>query len=258
MSTKLNWSESSVLVTGAASGLGAACAAYLHAQGTHVVLGDLDFDGATRVQQRLGASAQACSLDVTKGDEVEAGISAAAAMAPLRGVIHCAGILAASRVIGRQGPHDFDLFRRTIEVNLSGSFNVLRLAAAAMQTNVEDEEGGRGVIVLTASVAAFEGQIGQIAYAASKGGVAGMVLPAARELGKWGIRVAAIAPGVFETPMMQAAPDAVRESLLAQSVYPHRLGNPDEFAALAWHILQNRMLNGSVIRLDGSMRMQAK
>ncbi len=251
-------SRRSYLVTGAASGLGAATARHFAAEGMPVVLADLQGDIVEELAGQLGDSCRACRMDVTDPDDVQAGLDLANRLGPLHGVIHCAGILTAGRVVSRSGPHDLASFQQTIAVNLTGSFNVLRLAAATLQESPDDEEGERGVVIMTASVAAFEGQIGQIAYSASKGAVAAMVLPAARELGKFGIRVMAIAPGVFETPMMQAAPDAVRESLVAQAVFPHRLGNPTEFAELAWHICHNRMLNGSTVRLDGAMRMSAK
>ena len=176
----------------------------------------------------------------------------------LAGVVHCAGIVAGSRIVGREGPHDLELFSRVVRVNLVGTFNVLRLAAAAISGRQPDEEGERGVIVLTASVAAFEGQIGQAAYAASKAGVAGLTLPAARELAAFGIRVVAIAPGIFDTPLMAGLPEGVRESLARQPAFPQRLGQPDEFAALAQHVFENRMLNGTVLRLDGGLRMAAK
>ncbi len=248
----------SYLVTGAASGLGAATARYLASEGMPVVLADLEGETARQLAAQLGDACRGVTMDVTSEADVLAGLKEASELAPLHGVIHCAGILAAGRVVSKQGPHDLAAFQKAIEINLTGSFNVLRLAAAHLQQNEPDAEGERGVVVLTSSVAAFEGQIGQIAYSAAKGGVASMVLPAARELGKFGIRVVAVAPGVFETPMMQAAPDAVRESLIAQAVFPHRLGKPHEFAEFVWQICHNRMLNGSVLRLDGAMRMQAK
>jgi NAD(P)-dependent dehydrogenase (short-subunit alcohol dehydrogenase family) len=174
-------------------------------------------------------------------------------------VVNCAGILGSARIVGREGPHDLELFARVVKVNLIGTFNVMRLAATAMSRNEPlSADGERGVIVNTASVAAFEGQIGQAAYAASKGGVASLTLPAARELAKLGIRVMAIAPGIFATPMMDAAPEALRESLASQIPFPPRLGRPDEFASLAQHIVENPMLNGAVLRLDGAVRMAAK
>jgi NAD(P)-dependent dehydrogenase (short-subunit alcohol dehydrogenase family) len=174
---------------------------------------------------------------------------------PLRGVVVCAGILHAERILGRQGLCDLGAFRRVVEVNLVGTFNVLRLAAGVMQENEPDGEGERGVIITTSSAAAFEGQTGQAAYAASKGGVAAMTLPAARELGRFGIRVVSIAPGAFETPMMRAAAEEQRQALAAQTPFPSRFGRPEEFAALVEHVLANRMLNGTVIRLDGGLRM---
>jgi NAD(P)-dependent dehydrogenase (short-subunit alcohol dehydrogenase family) len=176
----------------------------------------------------------------------------------LHGTICCAGILGAARVVGKEAPHDLDLFRRVIEINLIGTFNVARLAAAAMLKHSPDEQGERGVLVFTSSVAAFEGQIGQASYSASKGGVASMTLPMARELGKHGIRVVSIAPGVINTPMMQNAPEAVRKSLEDQVPFPPRLGEPAEFAALVSHVFENPYLNGSVIRLDGAIRMGPK
>ncbi len=176
----------------------------------------------------------------------------------LNGVVHCAGVIGGARIAGKTGPHDLALFERIVRVNLVGTFNVLRLAAAAMSDNRPDAEGERGAIVLTASVAAFDGQIGQAAYAASKGGVASLVLPAARELARFGIRVVAIAPGVFETPMVLGLDAAMQESLAAQAPFPPRLGRPDEFASLAQQILENPMHNGSVIRLDAAIRMAGK
>ncbi len=250
--------QRSYLVTGAASGLGAATARYFASEGTAVVLADVQEEAVTELAEQLGAHCRAARMDVTVESDVVDALKKATELAPLRGVIHCAGILTAGRVVSKQGPHDLEAFRKSIDVNLIGSFNVLRLAAAELMQVEPDHEGERGVVVLTSSVAAFEGQIGQIAYSAAKGAVASMVLPAARELGKFGVRVVAVAPGVFETPMMQAAPEAVRESLLAQTVFPHRLGKPHEFAQFVWHICHNRMLNGSVLRLDGAMRMQAK
>jgi len=255
MSVRSSWTSGSVLVTGAASGLGSATARRLHRDGVPLVLGDVQRESVESLASELGASALAVSMDVTRPEDVEAAISSAQEMAPLRSVVHCAGVLAAARLVSRRGIHDLDLFRRTIEVNLTGSFNVLRLASAAMQQNEMGPGEERGVVVLTASVAALEGQIGQIAYAASKGGVASMVLPAARELGKWGIRVVGVAPGAFSTPMLAGAPDPVMESIMSQTVFPKRLGDPDEFAEICRHILDNQMLNGNVIRLDGAMRM---
>ncbi len=197
--------------------------------------------------------------DVTSEQDVGRAIDTAQkSLGPLSGVVQCAGILGAARIVGKQGPHDLALFRRVVEVNLIGTFNVMRLAAAAMASNQPNAEGERGVIVNTASVSAFEGQIGQAAYSASKGGVASLTLPAARELARFGIRVVAIAPGVFETPMMTALAAEAQAALAAQVPFPPRMGRPEEFAALVRAIVENPMLNGSVVRLDGALRMGAK
>jgi NAD(P)-dependent dehydrogenase (short-subunit alcohol dehydrogenase family) len=246
-------SGSTFLVTGGGSGLGAACVTRLAAMGARIVIADIQSPPGVPSNS---ANVLACRVDVTNSDQVSAAIQQAIDhFGGLHGVVNCAGILGASRVVGRDGPHDLELFRRVIEINLIGSFNVLRLAAQAMAANAPDADGERGIIVNTASVAAFEGQIGQAAYSASKGGIASMTLPVARELARHGIRVVAIAPGVFQTPMMGVAPEKVQQSLLAQTVFPPRLGDPDEFAALVQHVIENRMLNGSVIRLDGAVRM---
>jgi NAD(P)-dependent dehydrogenase (short-subunit alcohol dehydrogenase family) len=222
-------------------------------------LADLNESAGGELADRLGPRAEFVRTDVTSAADVQAAVDAASRFGPLRGVVNCAGILAAARVVGRDGPHELELFARVVNINLVGTFNVIRLAAAAMSQNEPlVEDGERGVIVSTASVAAFEGQIGQAAYAASKGGVASMTLPVARELAKFGIRVMAIAPGIFDTAMMQAAPGAVRDSLAGQVPFPPRFGKPEEFAALAQHIFENPMLNGAVLRLDGAVRMAAK
>ena len=247
------------LVTGGCSGLGAGCVRRLVEHDAKVVICDVNEAAGGTLMDELGDRAVFVRTDVTSADDVEAAINAAVEhYGGLHGVVSCAGILGAARVVGREGPHDLELFARVIQVNLIGTFNVVRLAAQAMSENEPNEEGERGVIINTTSVATFEGQIGQAAYSASKGGVASMTLPIARELARLGIRVVAIAPGVFNTAMIAAAPDAVRDSLQAQTVFPTRLGDPSEYAALAQHIIENPMLNGSVIRLDGAMRMQAK
>lgn len=241
------------LVSGGGSGLGRASAAMLLEAGAQVVIADLKqtepLDGVTFVE-----------TDVGDADRVQAAVDKA--LEPgngLHGVINCAGIAPIGKVLNRDGtPHDPALFRKTIEVNLIGSFNLVRSGAAAMAQNQPDAEGERGVIVNTASVAAFEGQIGQVAYAASKGGVVGMTLPIARELARHGIRVMAIAPGIFETPMMAGMPEEVRQSLGKQVPFPSRMGRPAEYAALVRHIIENPMLNGEVIRLDGAIRMGVK
>jgi NAD(P)-dependent dehydrogenase (short-subunit alcohol dehydrogenase family) len=193
--------------------------------------------------------------DVTDEASVETAVGAALESGPLRGVVNCAGVAIAEKAVGRDGPHSLESFKRVIGVNLIGTFNVVRLAAAAMVGNDPDEEGGRGVIVNTASVAAFDGQIGQSAYAASKGGVASMTLPLAREFARPGIRVATIAPGLFDTPMLAGLPEEARESLGNQVPFPSRLGRPEEYAALVRHIVENDLINGEVIRLDGAIRM---
>jgi len=248
-----------ILISGGGSGLGAACARHFVGLGGQVVIADLNSEAGAKLAAELGPTAAFSQCDVCSSDSVQQAIDLALdRFGALHGAICCAGILAANRVVSRDGPHDLDLFRRVVEVNLVGSFNVARLAAVAMQRHSPDEQGERGVILLTSSVAAFEGQIGQAAYAASKGGIASLTLPMARELGKFGIRVVSIAPGVFNTPMMQAAPPAVRKSLEEQIPFPPRFGEPAEFAALAWHIFENPLLNGTTLRLDGALRMGPK
>lgn len=254
----MHLAHNTFLITGGASGLGAACARRFVAAGANVLVADLQADVAATLVDELGAPACFVRTDVTSTEQVEAAIQTALTrFGGLQGVVNCAGILASSRVVGRNGPHDLELFTRVIQVNLIGTFNVLRLASQVMSQGTPNEQGERGIVINTSSVAAFEGQLGQAAYSASKGGIAGMTLPIARELARVGIRVVAIAPGVFNTAMLVAAPDAVRESLAAQTVFPPRLGDPAEFAALAQHIIENPMLNGSIIRLDGAVRMQA-
>jgi NAD(P)-dependent dehydrogenase (short-subunit alcohol dehydrogenase family) len=244
-----------VLVTGGGSGLGAATARMVVALGGSVVLADVDAERGGRVADELGERARFVATDVTDEDSVAATVAAAAEAGGLHVAVSCAGIAPAERVLGRQGPHSLARFVAVVQVNLVGTFNVARLAAEAMAANEPLEDGERGVIVNTASVAAFDGQVGQAAYSASKAGVAGMTLPIARELARHGIRVMAIAPGIFDTPMLAAMPDQVRESLGAQVPFPSRLGQPEEYAALVRHIVENRMLNGEVIRLDGAIRM---
>lgn len=243
------------LVTGGGSGLGAACAKRLAAAGARVVVADLNAEHGARLAASIGAAAKFIATDVTDETSVSQAIEAACQLGRFAGAVHCAGIVAGSRIVGRNGPHDLELFSKVIQVNLIGTFNVTRLAAAALAKNEPETTGERGVLVATASIAAFEGQIGQAAYAASKAGVAGLVLPAARELASLGIRVMAIAPGIFDTPMMASLPEKVRDSLAAQIPFPSRFGEPEEFAALVEQIITNPMLNGSVIRLDGALRM---
>lgn len=251
--------DNTFLITGAASGLGAATAERLVAAGGRVVLCDLSDAVETHARQ-LGDDARALRGDITSGEDIQAAIDAALDLSEgcgLAGVIHCAGVVSVAKLVDRQGnPADLEAYARTIQINLVGTFNVMRLAAAAMAGNAPGEEGERGVIVNTASIAAFDGQVGQCAYSASKAGVVGMSLPAARELSRHGIRVMAIAPGVFETPMMADIPEEAVAALSAAVPFPKRLGRADEFARLAEQIIVNPMLNGEVIRLDGGIRMQ--
>ncbi|MDH4608761.1 3-hydroxyacyl-CoA dehydrogenase [Pseudomonas sp. BN102] len=252
--------ENSVfLVTGGSSGLGLATARELLGQGGKVLLVDINAEAGTARAEELGGNARFVKADITREEDARAAVAAAVeAFGGLHGLINCAGVAPAEKVLGRNGAHGLDSFRRVIEVNLIGSFNMLRLAAEAMAQGQPNEGGERGVIINTASVAAFDGQMGQAAYSASKGGVAAMTLPVARDLARSGIRVMCIAPGIFETPMMAGMPQEVQDSLAANVPFPPRLGRPDEYAALARHIIENSMLNGEVIRLDGALRMAAK
>lgn len=249
-------SNHTFLVTGGSAGLGGATAERLHAAGANVVLVDLKAEAGQALAARLGERARFVQADVTDEAAVEAAVEAAYdTFGGLHGAVNCAGIVLARRTLGREGPHDLESFARVLQVNVVGTFNVIRLAAARMATADPNSEGERGVIVNTASVAAFDGQIGQAAYSASKGAVVGMTLPLARELARVGIRVMTIAPGIFDTPMMASLPDAARASLGEQVPFPSRLGRPAEYAALVQHIVENPMLNGEVIRLDGAIRM---
>ena len=246
---------SSAIVAGGASGLGAATARRLHRDGAHVLIADVDEQRGAALAAQLGDRAAFARTDVTDAESVAAAVQAAAGPADLRISVCCAGIGTAQRIAGRRGPHSLDQFQRVIAVNLIGSFNVLRLAATAMLEAEPLDDGERGVCVNTASIAAFDGQIGQVAYSASKGGIVGMTLPAARDLAVAGIRVCTIAPGTFDTPLLGELSDETRAGLGAAGPFPSRLGRPDEYAALAAHILSNQMLNGEVIRLDGALRM---
>lgn len=247
------------VVTGGASGLGHAVAQRIAAAGGQVALFDVNDEKGHATTQELGASARFFRTDVTSEDGVVANVAAAReAMGGLNMVMNCAGILGAGRVLGKQGPMPLKTFTTTVMVNLVGSFNVAKASAALMQANEPGDDGERGVIINTASVAAYEGQIGQAAYSASKGGIVGMTLPMARELARFGIRVMTIAPGVFWTPMVDGMPPQVQESLSASIPFPSRLGQPDEFADTVVFILANRYVNGSVIRLDGAVRLQPK
>ncbi|MGG7507283.1 SDR family NAD(P)-dependent oxidoreductase [Plantibacter sp. YIM 135249] len=250
----------SAIVTGGASGLGLATATRLAGAGARVVIVDLPGSAGVERAEQLGGFATFVPADVTDGPQVQAAVEEATSRGPLRILVNCAGIAPPAKVLGRDGPADLAAFERVVRINLVGTFNVIRLAADAMQHNepANDERGpgtDRGVIVNTASVAAFDGQIGQPAYAASKGGVHAMTLPIAREFARYGIRVVTIAPGIMETPMLAGLPEAAQASLGEQVPYPARLGRPDEYAALVLQIVENGYLNGETIRLDGAIRM---
>lgn len=245
-----------ILITGAASGLGAGVARRFAAQGANVVILDRDGDRGAALADEIGPNARAAAADVTSEAEVGAAIALAVReFGALHGVVNCAGIGMALRTTSRNGPHPLDVFETVIRINLIGTFNVIRLAAMQMITNTPAEGDERGVIVNTASVAAYDGQIGQAAYAASKGGIVAMTLPIARDLARDGIRVCTIAPGIFDTPLLAALPEAARESLGQQVPFPARLGKPEEYAQLVQSVFENPMLNGEVIRLDGALRM---
>ncbi|MFJ5239885.1 SDR family NAD(P)-dependent oxidoreductase [Pseudomonas neuropathica] len=247
------------IVTGGASGLGAATAELLVSAGAKVMLVDMNAEAVAAQAQRLGA--QSVVADISNEAAAEAAVQATVkAFGSLNGLVNCAGIVRGEKILGKNGPHALSSFAQVINVNLIGSFNMLRLAAAAIaDADAEaNADGERGVIINTASVAAFDGQIGQAAYSASKGAIASLTLPAARELARFGIRVMTIAPGIFETPMMAGMTPEVRDSLAAGVPFPPRLGKPAEYAALVRHIIENSMLNGEVIRLDGALRMAAK
>jgi len=257
----------SALVTGGASGLGLATATTLHAAGAAVVLLDLPGAPGEEIAARLSVDGPAVRFiagDVTSAGDVQSAVDAASELGALRIVVNCAGIAPGAKTVGRDGPMPLEDFERAIRINLVGTFNVIRLAAAEMQRTEpiggtgEQGTAERGVIVNTASVAAFDGQIGQAAYAASKGGVSSLTLPLAREFAQSLIRVMTIAPGIFDTPMLKGLPQVVRDSLGAQVPHPSRLGDPSEYAALVRHIVENSMFNGETIRLDGAIRMQAK
>jgi NAD(P)-dependent dehydrogenase (short-subunit alcohol dehydrogenase family) len=250
----MNIEGSGALVAGGASGLGEATARRLHAGGAVVTVADVNVEKGEALADELGVRFVAC--DVREEDQVQAAVDAAAeADGGLRISVCCAGTGWAQRTTGSKGPHGLEPFQVIIEINLIGTFNVLRLAATAMRDNEPDAGDERGVCVQTASVAAFDGQIGQIAYSASKGGIVGMTLPAARDLAQYGIRVMTIAPGLFDTPLLGTLPEETREALGNSIPFPHRLGQPDEYALLATSIVENPMLNGEVVRLDGALRM---
>ncbi len=244
------------ITTGGASGLGRAAAEAILAAGGHVVLLDVNAETGAAAEAALGAKARFVKADVTNEAEVQAAVqTAVTTFGGLHGVVNAAGICPAAKVLGKNGPHALDLFEKTIRVNIGGTFNVIRLAAAVMATNTPEDTGERGVIVNTASIAAFEGQIGQAAYAASKGGVVGLTLPVAREFASTGIRCVTVAPGTFDTPLLAGLPESARVSLGQQVPFPSRLGNPAEYGALVRHIIENVMINGETIRIDGALRM---
>jgi NAD(P)-dependent dehydrogenase (short-subunit alcohol dehydrogenase family) len=244
------------VITGGASGLGGASTRLLHASGAKVVILDVNREAGGALAAECGADAVYVHTDVTSPDSSEAAIAQAReTFGSVDVAINCAGIGTPGRVLSRQGVLPLDTFSRVIQINLIGTFNIIRLAAAQMQDNAPNEDGERGVIINTASIAAFDGQIGQPAYAASKAGVVGMTLPIARELASFGIRVMTIAPGLFDTPMLAGLPEPARQSLGASVPFPPRLGQPEEYASMAKYIIENPMLNGETIRLDGALRM---
>ncbi len=247
------------LVTGGASGLGAGTARLLARRGAHVAIADLNAKAGNALAEELGSRARFVEADVTSETSVHAAIdSTVAAFGHLRGLVNCAGVVHGEKVLGKEGVHSLDAFKRVIDINLVGTFNVIRLAAAAISQSSPDADGERGVIVNTASVAAFEGQLGQAAYAASKGGIVAMTLPIARELARSGIRVMTVAPGIMETPMLLGMSAEVQDALGKMVPFPSRLGKPEEFASLVAHIVENPYLNGEVVRLDGAIRMQPR
>jgi 3-hydroxyacyl-CoA dehydrogenase / 3-hydroxy-2-methylbutyryl-CoA dehydrogenase len=255
----MNIPESAAIISGGASGLGRAVAERIVASGGRVALLDLPSSKGADVAGQLGKQAVFVPADVTSGDAVSGAVQAAVDhLGAVSVLVNCAGIGTATKTFGKQGPAKLEEFARVIQVNLIGTFNCIRLAAAHMARNSPNTEGERGVIVNTASVAAFDGQIGQAAYSASKGGIVGMTLPIARDLAELGIRVVTIAPGIFDTPLLATLPEPVRVSLGKQVPFPSRLGRPVEFAALVTHVIENAMLNGETIRLDGAIRMQPR
>jgi len=249
-------SDNVFIITGGASGLGAATARMLAGAGGKVVLADVQVEAGEALARELNGTFVRC--DVTSEADGQAVVAAAVALGTLRGLVNCAGIAPAVKTVGKDGPHPLDVFQRAVNINLVGTFNMCRLAADAMGRTEAASQGERGVIINTASVAAFDGQIGQAAYAASKAAVAGMTLPMARDLSRSGIRVMTIAPGIFETPMLLGMPAEVQDALGKMVPFPPRLGKPDEYAQLARAIIENVMLNGETIRLDGAIRMQPK
>ena len=246
------------IVTGGASGLGEAVSRMIAANGGHLLIADVQADKGEALARELGNTSRFIRCDVTSEQDAKAAVEAATALGALRGLVNCAGIAIGEKTVGKDGPHALPSFARVIGINLIGTFNMIRIAAEAMSKLDATADAERGVLVNTASVAAYDGQIGQAAYAASKGGVVGMTLPIARDLARQGIRCVTIAPGLFATPMLLGMPQEVQDALGKQPPYPARLGRPDEYAALAKHIIENVMLNGETIRLDGAIRLPPK
>ena len=246
------------IVTGGASGLGEAVSRMIAANGGHLLIADVQADKGEALARELGNNSRFIRCDVTSEQDAKAAVEAATALGALRGLVNCAGIAIGEKTVGKDGPHALPSFARVIGINLIGTFNMIRIAAEAMSKLDATADAERGVLINTASVAAYDGQIGQAAYAASKGGVVGMTLPIARDLARQGIRCVTIAPGLFATPMLLGMPQEVQDALGKQPPYPARLGRPDEYAALAKHIIENVMLNGETIRLDGAMRLPPK
>ena len=255
----MDFKNSKALVTGGASGLGEAVVKAIIAEGGTAAILDLDEDRGQQLIKALGDNSLFIKTDVSSAENVKSAVEQVTANFGLINlVVNCAGIAPAAKVLGKQGPHDLELFTRVLQVNLVGTFNVIRLAAGKMAENNPGPDGERGVMINTASVAAYEGQIGQAAYSASKGGIVGLTLPIARELASLGIRVVTIAPGIMETPMLMGMPDNVREALGKMVPFPQRLGRPEEYALLVRQIIENSLLNGTTIRLDGAIRMQPR
>lgn len=255
----MNISQSRALITGGVSGLGLAVARHLVAAGGKAALLDINDEAGAAAESELGDAVQYISADVTSEKSIEAAVDRASEfMGGINVAVSCAGVIGAGRVLGREGPMPLEFFSKVIQINLIGTFNVCKAVAGVMEQNEPNADGERGVIINTASVAAYEGQIGQAAYSASKGGIVGMTLPIAREYARLGIRVMSIAPGIFWTPMVDGMPDHIQESLSASIPFPSRLGQPGEFAELAAHIVENGYFNGGTIRLDGAVRLQPK
>ncbi|MBA2412653.1 MAG: 3-hydroxyacyl-CoA dehydrogenase [Burkholderiaceae bacterium] len=246
------------VVTGGASGLGGAVSRMITENGGQLVIADVQADRGQALARELGANAKFVRCDVTREEDAKAAVDAALARGPLRGLVNCAGIAIGEKTVGKDGPHALASFARVVGINLIGTFNMIRVAADAMAKQDATADGERGVLINTASVAAYDGQIGQAAYAASKSGVVGMTLPIARDLARQGIRCVTIAPGLFATPMLLGMPQEVQDTLGKQPPFPSRLGKPDEYSALAKHIIENVMLNGETIRLDGAIRLPPK